>query len=156
MNQQNYHCSITANVTAKEAFEGINNVSEWWTKNLEGASQNLDDVFTVRFGKTFVTFKIVEAVPDKKVVWECTDCYLDWLNDKTEWKGTKLVWEVSTQDNATQIDMTHMGLVPEIECYDNCVKGWDFYVKQSLFKLLTEHKGLPETPKNAREEKTEA
>jgi hypothetical protein len=39
--------------------------------------------------------------------------------------------------------MIHIGLVPEIECYTSCVKGWDQYVKGSLFKLLTEGKGLP-------------
>ena len=39
--------------------------------------------------------------------------------------------------------MTHVGLVPGIECYEDCEKGWDFYIKESLFKFLTEGKGLP-------------
>jgi len=30
---------------------------------------------------------------------------------------------------------------------DNCVKGWDFFVKQSLFKLPTEEKGILMRPK---------
>ncbi len=143
MEEQNYSAIITVNSTAQEAFKAINSVSKWWAENVEGNLQNLNDVFTVRFGETFVTFKIVELVPDKKVVWLVTDCYLHWLNNKKEWKDTKISFTISTNNNSTQIDFTHIGLVPETECYDNCVKGWDQYIKGSLFKLITEGKGMP-------------
>ena len=43
--------------------------------------------------------------------------------------------------------MTHLGLKPGIECFDGCVKGWDQYVKDSLFRLLAEGKGAPEKTK---------
>jgi len=150
MNQQNYHCSITANITAGKAAEGINNVAGWWTTNIEGSSEKLSDVFTVRFSETFVTFKIVEAVTGQKTVWLVTDCYLHWLADKQEWNGTKISFEISAKGNSTQVDFTHIGLVPEAECYGTCVKGWDFFIKQSLFKLLNDGKGLPEVPKMER------
>jgi len=86
---------------------------------------------------------VVEMVPYKKIVWQVIDCYLHWLNDKHEWNNTTLAWEISTTGNSTQINFTHVGLVPEIECYGSCIKGWDQYVKGSL-KLITEGKGLPE------------
>ncbi|HEX9508979.1 MAG TPA: SRPBCC domain-containing protein [Puia sp.] len=150
MEKQDFHSSITANVDAKRAFESISRVSEWWAKNFEGNSQKPGDVFTVHFGETFVTFKVVEVVADKIFTWQVIDCHLHWLADKKEWKDTKIKWEVSTHDHATQIDFTHIGLVPEIECYDNCTKGWSFYVKESLFKLITEGKGLPDVPRSSR------
>ena len=143
MKKQDYNCSITANITAKEAIKGISCVSDWWAKHFEGSSQNLGDVFTVRFGETFVTFKITEIIADTKIVWAVTDCYLHWLKDKTEWKDTKVVWEIFEKNNSTQVNFTQIGLVPEIECYASCIKGWDQYVKGSLLKLLTEKKGLP-------------
>jgi len=145
MKKQDYHCSITANVTRKEAAENINHVSEWWATNFEGSSEKLNDVFTVHFGETFVTFKVMELVPDKKIMWQVIDCNLHWLHDKKEWQGTKILWEISTKNNSTQIDFTHIGLVPEIECYNDCKKGWNFYVGDSLLKLLSVHKGLPDT-----------
>ena len=150
MKGQNYHNSIVANITAKDALENISRVPKWWATNFEGNSQKLNDIFTVRFGETFVTFKIAELVSDKKIVWQVIDCYLHWLTDKKEWKGTKIDWEISTKNNSTQIDMTHIGLVPEIECYKDCKKGWNFFVGESLLKLITEGKGLPETPKVSR------
>ena len=44
---------------------------------------------------------------------------------------------------ATTVTMTHAGLVPGIECYENCQKGWDFYLRESLQKLLRENEGVP-------------
>ena len=40
-------------------------------------------------------------------------------------------------------NFTHIGLVPQAECYQNCVKGWDRYFNGSLLNLLTTGKGQP-------------
>lgn len=142
--KKNYNVSITVESPAEKAFKSINNVSEWWNENLEGSSHKLNDVFTIHFSENnFVTHKIVEFVPDKKVVWQVTNCYLEWLTDKTEWTNTKMSFEIITKDNSTQINFTHIGLVPEVECYNDCVKGWNQYVKDSLLKLINEGKGQP-------------
>jgi hypothetical protein len=84
------------------------------------------------------------VVPGKKVVWQVKDCNLHWINDKKEWKDTSVVWEASSNNGATRVKMTHAGLVPGVECYDNCKGGWDFFVGESLSKLLNENKGLPD------------
>src|SRR5664279_3445290 len=117
MEKHNYNATIVTKTSAKEAFEKISRVSDWWTSNIEGSSKNVNDVFTTRFGETFVTFKIVEAVPGQKALWHVTDCYLHWLKDKKEWKDTEMSFEIVPKDDATQINVTHVGLVPEIECY---------------------------------------
>jgi hypothetical protein len=147
MEQKNYHSTIETNVSPKRAFNSINSVTEWWDQDVTGSSQKLRDEFTVRFGDTSVDFRIIEMVPDQKVVWEVTDCYLPFLKDKTEWKGTKVIFEISERNSLTRIDMTHEGLVPGIECYENCEKGWNLYFKESLYKLLTTGKGVPTAPK---------
>jgi hypothetical protein len=139
-----YQCSIEAPVTAGEVFEKISRVPEWWTADFKGSSQKLGDTFTVRFGETFVDFEIVEAVPGKRVVWQVTNCHLNWLKDKTEWTGTSIVWEISTSNGIATVGMTHEGLAPGIECYDDCKQGWDFYVAKSLFQFLSAGKGLPD------------
>ena len=114
------------------------------TKVFEGNSEKTGDVFTVRFGETFITIKVVELIPDKKIVWQVIDCYKHWLKDKKEWQGTRISWEISAEENGTQIKFTHIGLVPGIECYNGCEKAWNFYLNESLYKLLTEEKGVPE------------
>jgi hypothetical protein len=144
MKKQDYHIAITVNATAQEAFKNISNVSKWWSENVEGRTQKLNDVFTVHFGETWITHKIVEIVPDKKIVWLVTDCNKHWLKDKKEWKGTKMEWEISTDKNTTKINFTHIGLVPVMECYKGCEKAWNEYIQESLYKLLAEGKGEPD------------
>jgi hypothetical protein len=144
METNDYQAGITAKATAKQAFESVNRVRDWWAKDFTGNSQKLNDVFSVRFGETFVTFKLVEVIPDKKIVWLVTDCHLHWLDDKKEWKDTTIIFEIKEQDGLTKIDMKHIGLVPGIACYNDCKKGWDGFIKGSLLKLITAGKGNPE------------
>ena len=139
-----YQASIEAAIPAHKAFENICQPSAWWVGNTEGEAKKSGDVFTVHFSETsFVTFRLGEVIPDKKIVWHVADCYLPHLNDKKEWNGTDIVWEISSGNGSTRIDMTHVGLVPEVECYEQCETGWNHYIKESLFKLITEGKGLP-------------
>ena len=83
MEQQSYNCIITANLTPNEAFNAINSVAKWWSENIDGSTENLNDVFTIHFGDAWTSYKIVEFVKDKKVVWLVTDCELTWLKDKS-------------------------------------------------------------------------
>ena len=142
MEKESYTSSITANVTPSEAFNGICKVSEWWG-SIEGETNKLNDVFTYRPGETWVNFKITEFIPQKKIVWHVTDCFLHWQNDKTEWKNTDVIFEIAEKNGSTTINFTHRGLVPGIECYDGCVKGWDQYFGGSLLKLLNSGVGQP-------------
>ena len=144
MENQDHTVSIVVDATAEEAFNSINSVSQWWTENLEGSSQELNDEFIVRFGDVhFSKQKLVEVTPGKKIVWLVTDSQLNFLKDKQEWTNTRISFEITKQDNKTLINFTHFGLVPQVECYHSCVKGWDHYLNGSLFKLLTEGKGTP-------------
>ena len=134
----------------KEAFNAINNVRGWWTEDLEGSSLNLHDEFTVRFFDDIhvTTQKLVEIIPDKKVVWLVTKSELNFLKDRHEWKDTKISFEITEKGNKTQLRFTHLGLVPKIECYKDCSAGWTMYIKGSLLELLTNGKGRPELKSN--------
>ena len=145
MKKQDYKISITIDATAHEAFQSISRISQWWTENLEGSSKKKNDEFTVRFGDVhYSKQKLVEVVPDKKVVWLVTDSKLNFLRDKQEWTNTKISFEISSQNEKTKILFRHIGLVPEIECFDACSNAWSQYIRSSLFKLITTGKGRPE------------
>jgi len=144
INDQDYHTSIVVDATAQDTFKSINSVTKWWTENMEGGSQKLNDEFIVRFGDVhYSKQKLVEVIPDKKVVWLVTDSKLSFLKDKQEWTGTKISFEIVAHGNKTQINFTHIGLAPDIECYDSFSNAWGQYIQQSLFGLIATGKGQP-------------
>ena len=144
MTGQDYSASITAKITAQEATERINRVADWWTANFTGASGRVGDAFTVRFGETFVDFAVIELVRGRRIVWRVNDCNLQFIEDKKEWKDTRVIFDISSDGAATTVTMTHAGLVPSVACYEVCRKGWDFCITESLQKLLTESQGIPD------------
>jgi hypothetical protein len=145
MTTKDYTISLTVDAPAKEVFKNINSATKWWTEVLDGKSEKLNDEFTVYFGDVHVsTQKLVEFIADRKVVWLVTKSKLNFIKDKQEWTNTKISFEISEEDNKTQVRFTHFGLVPNVECYKDCTKGWDYYIKGSLYKLLTQGKGTPE------------
>ena len=144
---KDFSTTIVVNATPKQAFESINNVTKWWTENLKGSSHKLNDEFTVQFWDVHKsTQKLVEVIPDKKVVWLVTDANLSFTKNKGEWIGTKISFEISEKDNKTQVRFTHQGLVPEIECFGDCSNAWTEYIQGSLLSLINTGKGKP-TPK---------
>lgn len=144
MNNNNFHRTIKVNASPAEAMKKISQVNGWWAKNFSGSADKLNDKFTVNFGNTFVDFQISECVPCKKIAWKVIDCNLDWINNKKEWNGTEVVFEISEKEQATQIDFTHIGLVPEAECYADCEVGWNGHITKSLVSFINQGKGMPE------------
>ena len=138
MENKNYHTIIIVNASAEDAMKKISQVNCWWKKNFSGSAEKLNDTFTVPFTEpSFVDFVVSEFVPNKKVAWKVTDCYLPWFQDKKEWNNTEVIFELFQESDKTKIDFMHVGLVPEIECYDVCEKGWNGHIR-ALEKFINE------------------
>ena len=149
MENKNYHRTITVNASAAESMKKISQIGHWWKHDFIGSAEKQDDKFTVPFSelngeKSFVDFVVTEIVPNKKTIWKVTDCNLPWFKDKTEWNNTEVIFEITYSADKTNIDFTHIGLVPDFECYEACEKGWDGHVKNSLVSFINEGKGMPQ------------
>ncbi len=142
--EKSFTTAFMVDNTAKEAFDAINNVRGWWSGEIEGNTAKLDDEFSYRYKDIhYSKQKLVEVVPNKKVVWLITDSQLNFTEDKTEWTGTKISFDISEKDNKTEVRFTHNGLVPHFECYNGCSNAWTDYVNNSLRNLITTGKGYP-------------
>src|SRR5215218_2503176 len=127
-----------------EVFNAINNVRGWWSEEIEGDTDKLNNVFDYHYQDVHrCKIKIVEFVPDKKVAWQILDNYFSFPKDKNEWKDNTIIFEISEKDNRTQLQFTQLGLVPEYECYDICENAWNTYIQRSLYNLITTGKGEP-------------
>ena len=87
--------------------------------------------------------KLIEVVPNKKVVWLVLDNHFNFTEDKSEWKGTKIVFEILEKGGKTEISFTNEGLVPEYECFSVCSNAWGSYINGSLRSLIATGKGHP-------------
>jgi len=144
MNTPDFTTAILLNQTPEEVFNAINNVRGWWSEAIDGDTNKLNDEFLYQYKDIHrCRIKLTEVIQNQKVVWLVLDNYFKFTKDKSEWKGTKIVFELSEKDNKTMLSFTHVGLVPEYECFDICKNAWSQYVQQSLRSLLITGKGQP-------------
>ena len=144
MNNKSFSTTILVDQTPEEVFNAVTNVRGWWSEEIEGGTSKLNDEFNYHFQDVHrCKIKLVEVVPNKKVVWLVLENYFKFTKDKTEWVNTKVIFDIDQKDNKTQLRVTHDGLVPEYECYDICENAWTQYVQQSLKNLISTGKGQP-------------
>ncbi len=144
MNTPDFTTTILVDQTPAAAFNAINNVRGWWSEEIEGSTDKLNDEFTYHYEDVHrCKMKLTEVIPGKKVVWLVLDNYFKFTKDKSEWKGTKIIFDIAKKDNKTEIRFTHLGLVPQYECYGICRDAWTNYIQNSLRGLIATGKGQP-------------
>jgi Activator of Hsp90 ATPase homolog 1-like protein len=141
---RNLTSTITVDQTPAEAFAAINDVRGWWSGEIEGSTDKLGGEFTYRYKDIhYSKQKVTEMVPGKRVTWLVLDSYLSFIEDKTEWNGTRVTFEIAPKGGKTEIRFTHVGLAPQDECFSACSDAWGSYIKGSLRNLIATGKGQP-------------
>ena len=144
MKTSDFSIAFIVDQSPQEVYDAVNNVRGWWSEGIEGGTDKLNDEYVYRFKDLhYSKHKLVELVPGEKVVWLVTDGNLSFVDNKGEWIGTKLVFDITPKDDKTELRLTHVGLVPECECFDACSKGWTYYFTKSLYNLITTGIGKP-------------
>lgn len=143
MKTSDFTITLFTEQAPQEVFQAINNVSTWWSgyysEEFKGRTEKLNDEFSFRAGggAHYSKQKLIEVIPNKKIVWLITESELSFLEKTDEWTGTKVIFEISEKDGKTQLTFTHEGLTPEIECYDSCAPAWTQYVQNKLLPLIS-------------------
>jgi len=144
MQDQSFTTSYLVDQSPKEVFDAITNVRGWWSEEMEGPTDKLNDEFLYHYQDVHICkIRLIEVVPGKKMVWYVLDNYFNFTEDKSEWKDTKVIFEISEKGGKTQLHFTHLGLVPEYECFEVCNDGWSNYIRNSLRSLIVTGKGQP-------------
>lgn len=147
MKQQDFTTGFSVEATPQQVFDAINQVRGWWSENIEGPTDRLNEEFSYHYQDVHLCrIRITEMQPGKQVVWQVLENHFKFLQDDTEWKDTRIVFEIKEKDGKTHLSFTHQGLVPACACYQVCHDAWTHYIQDSLKSLILSGKGKP-TPK---------
>lgn len=134
MEKENFTYSFETSKSAQEAFERLLEIDKWWSglyeEIIKGKSKKIGDEYTFEAagGLHYTKQKLVELLPGKKITWLVTESNLSFLTEPSEWKNTKLHFDLSTAGDKTKVVFTHEGLTPAIECWSDCSRGWTDYL----------------------------
>src|ERR1700761_2312857 len=102
MTNQNFTTTLVVNQSPEEAFSAIINPRAWWSEEITGGTANLNDVFNYHYEDVHICkFRIIEVIPNKKMVWLVLENYFKFTNDKTEWVGNTISFEISAEGDQT-------------------------------------------------------
>lgn len=119
------------------AFAAITNPRAWWSGEFEGESDKLGDVFVYRYKDFhYSRQQVTELVPGRRVAWQVLEGVLNFVEDKTEWTGTTITFDIARKGDKTEVVFAHVGLEPEVECYDTCSDAWTSLIQGSLRQLI--------------------
>lgn len=142
MRTKDFTLALVTDRSPEEVFYAIKNVREWWSgyyeEEIQGETENLHDEFdfTAAGGAHFSKQKLIEVIPNKKIVWLITESKFTFIEKPDEWTGTKVIFEITRTNDKTHLVFTHEGLTPEVECYDDCAPAWTQYLQNKLLRII--------------------
>lgn len=139
---KNFEYTFESSKSKAEIFKLLLAVDKWWSglfnETIAGESTGIHDEFTFNAGggAHYSRQKLVELIPDTRIVWQVTESNLSFLKETSEWTGTKISFDISSEGGGTtKVIFTHAGLVPHFECYTSCSDAWTQYLKNLKEKL---------------------
>lgn len=141
---RDYRTTFTVAQAPVDVYNAIVNVRGWWSEEIEGATDTVGQSFDYHFQDIHrAKIHVDELLPGRRVTWTVTKNYFSFTADQSEWTGTRIVFDITDTPAGTDVAFTHIGLVPDYECFDACSDGWRTYIAGSLKSLIETGAGNP-------------
>lgn len=146
----NFELHLTFGVPADRLFAAIateDGTKKWWTLSSK-VSENIggQSAFYFTSAGFHAVMKTLQRKSPRLLEWECIDSKHSEDTGHTnlhDWEGTRIRFEIrDLGDGRSQLDFTHTKL-PQLECYEDCRKGWNFFLNESLRGYLETGVGQP-------------
>jgi uncharacterized protein YndB with AHSA1/START domain len=129
--------AFTVKQSPAAVFAAITNPRAWWSGDHEGMADRVGDSFTYRYRDIhYSRQQVTELVPGRRVAWHVVEGVLNFVAAKTEWAGTTITFDIESSIEGTKVTFTHVGLRPQVECYDTCSDAWTSLIQGSLRELI--------------------
>lgn len=136
-----YAARLLVTASPEDTFAAVSTVEglrDWWTEQTEGSAEP-GGILHFEFPRFGITkfMRVDESARPARVQWTCVGC------THPEWIATTLTFAVAPAgQDGTELVFRHDGLQPQLECYDVCSSGWDYYLP-SLASYLNTGTGQP-------------
>jgi uncharacterized protein YndB with AHSA1/START domain len=122
----NYQSRVTINAPREAVFDALTSIeglSGWWTPAGGSGIEGGELRFT--FGDEHpLVIAVGVARRPAEVVWRVLE-----YATLPDWVGTSPRFEVrQIEDGVSEVAFEHVGLTPQLECYEMCRLGWDYYL----------------------------
>jgi uncharacterized protein YndB with AHSA1/START domain len=96
-------------------------ITEWWTP-VSGSGLEGGELRFV-FPNLELLARVDRADRPTAVRWVVLECGME------DWVGTAISFDLApTATGGTRLDFRHIGLTPQLECFEQCSAGWTFYL----------------------------
>jgi hypothetical protein len=131
----NYTVEIEVPGSPNDVFGKLIKLKKWWPEDFEGEDIQLDSEFILTTGDShYSKNKVIEFVPDKKLVWIATESIRK--TDNFDWTGTKMIFELTPAGDSTLVEFTYDGVVLENET-GRLVQICDSVLKEMFYDYIT-------------------
>lgn len=121
------------------ALATLKGLRGWWTSIVAGKATSGGEL---RFGfaglEEYIIMRVVQCKRPSSVYWSCVV-----HTSLPEWKATQPRFDlVRESPGSCRLDFQHIGLTPQLECFDDCRLGWDHFLA-SLIAYVEQGAGMP-------------
>jgi uncharacterized protein YndB with AHSA1/START domain len=120
-----------------DALTTVSGLTAWWTRATGSGDAGGELTFFFSSPEPCV-MHVDQATRPTSVQWTVTDC--GFLPD---WVGTRPTFTIIPVDgDASELQFRHHGLTPELDCIEQCTRGWDHFL-ESLREYVEVGRGMP-------------
>ena len=136
----NYKYEVQLSATPEAVFKALTTsegIAAWWAKSNTVWEENVDEFLSVDFGQVKKLMRVQKANHLSGLTWHVLECTL------REWPGTRITFNVTpTLSGGSLLKLEHIGLNPQLECFESCSSGWEYFMA-SLKQYVETGKGTP-------------
>jgi uncharacterized protein YndB with AHSA1/START domain len=110
--------------TVFDALTTLDGCASWWAPASGSPAPGGELRFTFDDPADPLVLHVAEAGRPAEVAWQVMAC--DFLPD---WVGTTITFTLVPDANGgCDLRFRHTGLGPQLDCYDQCRAGWDYFL----------------------------